>query len=158
MYFSVAINDKHFHLSDINMFRLFVYGIFASYFDWGLTALCEDHEPTFIEVTFVIRRFIPEIRLKYKFTGQVPYIFSNITIPRWAAAFIEQFTGTDRANHNHITIRLANDWMSSIIEIAAGILTNISAALVAEQNKWRNMPLSSTLVRAAWNHHNMEFQ
>jgi hypothetical protein len=105
---------------------------------------CEHDEHTFLELVFVVRRFVPEGKLKYKFVGQVPYIASNITKPRWALEFVNQYRASPRADHHRLTNGIADEFMDDIIKISTGDVSSIPEHLKQEQRIWEQMPLSSS--------------
>ena len=110
----------------------------------GLTlADCEGDRMIFKELTFVVRRFIPECRLKYSFTGEAPYILSNVCTPRFAKMFVDQCMDTDRVDQHPNTLRVAEQYIEAITEIVGGNTSNIPDGLAAEQEIYRRIPLSS---------------
>lgn len=111
----------------------------------GLTVRdCEGDANLCQEICFVVRRFVPEARAKYRFAGDVPYIVSNISVPRFAQRFVEQYNGAPRADHHRNPISIADSFLPDIIKIANGDIASIPESLKAEQEVYRRIPLSSS--------------
>ena len=105
---------------------------------------CEGDADIFQELTFVVRRFIPEVRAKYGFTGIALYIICNISVPRFAAMFVEQFNGAGREDQHRQTLSIADAFWPDIVKIAGGDISSIPQGLKAEETIYRNVPLSSS--------------
>ena len=97
----------------------------------------------FEELVFVVRRFVPECRAKYSFTGRVPYIVCNISEPRFAKMFVDQYRADNRNDHHSNTLSIADAYLHDIEAIANGDVSSIPVGLLEEQAVYRRCPLSS---------------
>ena len=119
-------------------------GSLATWVNSLTLADCHNDPNIFEELTFVTRRFIPEVRAKFGFVGIAPYVVCNITQPRFASMFLELYHGAGRQDQHRVTLSIADAFLPDIVKIAGGDVTSIPQGLKSEELVFKNIPLSSS--------------
>jgi len=83
---------------------------------------------------------VSEIRLRFRWAGQVPYLFSNVCDRTAASRIMEQWLDTPKDNHHRVTVNVLAKHAEAIQAVAGGGLA--SAELQALQCRFRQIPLN----------------
>ena len=113
---------------------------------WLATAtveLCSGIESVLESVCFIVRRFMAEIRDKFRFLTELPYILASITEPETAAEAIRQWR--TYPSHHRRTISFMSQHEDAVAKIASGDVSNIPEAVHNIARRMQNIPLTSQL-------------
>ncbi|CAK0819359.1 unnamed protein product [Prorocentrum cordatum] len=101
-------------------------------------------EAVFSDLTFCLRRFLPEFKEKFGWVDMMPYTFANATDQAVAQSMIQQWEVIPRRDHHRMTVLLMDEFEQDIRRIAdEGSGGDVPSRLEEQVEAFRRIPLSS---------------
>ncbi|CAK0900189.1 unnamed protein product [Prorocentrum cordatum] len=101
-------------------------------------------EAVFRDLSFALRRFLPEFKEKFAWVELMPYAFASATDQAVARSIIQQWEVSPRRDHHSMTLLLMDEFEVDVRRIADGCINDAPQRFfLAQVEAFRRIPLTS---------------